>query len=788
MRKYFTWFGIILCVSVLFAVEVGATVPFADDLPDVRLIRQGSGGTPETMAPAFDLDDYVIDNQQTDDSISWSSSVEAGGPAINIDTVSDQLALHEVDVAAVAAAGLYDATFTANAAGDTDEAVSTVKYSEFWLTEPKFTADNRLSFAGADLPRFTYVKLFDGSGAAEDTPALDGSVSPAQTVDFGPLTMYDLTSGAPVREDQGQTVAFGGLGAWVNGNTGAVSLTPSGALSCAVLISIPAVLDGSSFSRGGNWDGAVIMVAPAVKGLSFNSVSGSGDPYETSTLAQDCRFEDIPGTAAVQPDGTPSNSSPQFITGGWRFNGGYAGLTAASIGLVSSGNLGVAGTPANQFAGATSGNALQIAFTPDAAGMGADISSFKLTSVQPGEIYGMSMNIATDIPSAQMALYSNNVKFILQTYIRGDQGYFAGTVVDVAQTTADQQSVGMPVDGQWRQIYMEFRVPELSYALDNTYIGGTGTSNVSSDGFLLFFRASAKANTPAFNVYIDNVYTYCKGMSDLNYADVNDSDDAPIGLIEEGLANGVTAFATYNAINPAVNGDMVDNTFESGASLALNNWRETGSPGYVNVGTPTGQAGIASFGRLNTGGSLELYLTGGTPASSSDGDGIRVATRPIGIRGQTSGDVAILDANGDPIPDLAGEGYYGVSFWMTSNAASCVSNPQVKVYLNEQKPSPNQLTSFSLLGPSNVPAQPDGWYQYSFVGAYPRLGGDRPMLQAIVVIDVGARGGFANRPGGGDYVGTSVPGYNATSHVYIDDLVVHRVRDTNEYWNASLFE
>jgi hypothetical protein len=419
--------------------------------------------------------------------------------------------------------------------------------------------------------------------------------------------------------------------------------------------------------------------------------------------------------------------------------------------------------------------------------MGADISSFKLTPVQPGEIYGVSMNIATDIPSAQVAQYSNNVKFIVQTYIRGDQGYFAGTVVDVAQTTGDQQRVGMPVDGQWRQIYMEFRVPELSFALDNSYVGGTGTSNVSFDGFLLFFRASAKANTPAFNVYVDNVYTYCKGMSDLNFADVNDADDAPIGLIEKGLANGVTAFATYNAISPAVNGAMVDNTFESGSDLTANNWRTSGTPGYVNV-TSTGQAGIASFGRLNTGGSLELYLTGGTPAVASNGDGIRVATRPIAVRGQDSTDVVLLDANGDPIDDLAGEGYYGVSFWMTSNAASCVNNPQIKVYLNEQKPAPNQLTSFALLGPSNVPAQPDGWYQYSFVGAYPQLGPIRPMLQALVVVDVGARGGFRNRPGGGDYTGTNVPGYNATAHVYIDDIAVHRVRDTNEYWNASLFE
>jgi hypothetical protein len=153
MRNYFTWIGLILCVSVLFAVEAGATVPFADDLTDVRLIRSGVG-SPSTMSPAFDLDDYVIDNDTSDDSLTWGVSVEAGGPTVNIDTTSAQLGLHEAEVLAQAAAGLWDATFTADDSSDTADTVSTAKYSSFWLTEPKFTADNRLSIRSAG-PRFT---------------------------------------------------------------------------------------------------------------------------------------------------------------------------------------------------------------------------------------------------------------------------------------------------------------------------------------------------------------------------------------------------------------------------------------------------------------------------------------------------------------------------------------------------------------------------------------------------------------------------------------------------------
>ena len=793
MRKYITCFGLILCVSVMFAVEAGATVPFADDLPDVRLMRSGLG-TPQSMQPAFDLDDYVIDNDTTDGGLSWGVSVEGGGPTVNIDTTSVQLALHEADVLAQAAAGLWDATFTADDTSDIADTVSTLKYADFWLTEPKFTADNRLSFQGSGLPRFTYVKLFDGSDAAENTPALTTYVDevggPAVTVNFGPLTMYDLTSGAPVRVDQGQTVTFGGLGAWVNQNTGAVSLTPSGALSCAVLISIPAVLQASSFDRSGNWDGKVIMVAPAAKTNTFPGWTTLGLPV--GDLAQYCRFENIPGPPApLQPGGAGSSTSGTLITGGWRMDS-VVGLPLPTVSILTPAQMNAlgAGSPgdsANQFAGATSGNALQLAFTPDAAGMAVSINSFKLSPLVPGTIYGFSMNVATDIPAAQIASFAQNVKFVAQGYTRRDNAYFAGSLLGVADP-AGQQTVGLPVDGEWQQVYVELRIPDLSFALDNTYVGGsTGTSQTAFDGMLNFFRVFAQPNTTAFNVYVDNIYIYPKGMSDLNYADVNETGST--GLIEKGLANGNTAvWATYNAVNPATNGKFVDNTFESGSTLADNNWLVSGQPGFVNM-TPSAAFAVATSGRLNTSGSLQCSIGSGTPTGAGEADGGRAKTRPIAVRGQERDGTPILDDAGNPVPNLAGEGYYGVSFWITSGGASCVNNPQIKVYLFEQKPATNQVISFTLLGPPNVPASPDGWYQYSFVGAYPRLRtGERPMQQANVVVDVGAKELWRGAAGAGDYTGTNAPGYLGDANVYIDDIVVHRVRNTEEYWNASLFE
>ena len=795
MRNYFTWIGLILCVSVLFAVEAGATVPFADDLPDVRLIRQGVG-TPESMDPAFDLDDYVIDNDTSDDALTWTYSVEGGGPIVNVDTASLQLGLHEVEVQALSSAGLYDATFEADDLSDTDDTVSTLKYSEFWLTEPKFTADNRLSFKGAGMPRFTFVKLFDGSGAPETTEALSGYISPSASVLFGPLTMYDLTSGAPVRVDQGQAVSFGGLDASVLTSSGRIVLTPSGALSCAVLVSVPAVLDtpGNTFDRAGNWDGKVIMVAPAAKTQTFQ---GQVSVYGAGTLAQYCRFEDIPGSvpAEMQPDGAGSNASPTFITGGWRMNGiGSTPLPTAS--LLTSTGLGstVAGASAKQFAGATSGNALKLAFTSDAAGMACSISTLRLSPLVPGTIYGFSMNVATSIPASEAAeFYARKVKFVAQAYTRADEGYFAGTFVGNA-IAAGQQTVGLPVDGEWRQIYMEMRMPELSFALDNSHIGGTGTTNVSYDGLLNFFRVFVDPDTPDFDVFIDNVYIYNKGMSDLNYADVNEAVTDPdlTGLVEKGLADGVTAFTAYNAQNVSVNGIYTGNDFELGTDLGSNNWRITGMPGLVNVGTPSGAFAVASPGRLQSDGCLQASVTNGTSTVSGEQDGGRAASRPVAIRGKDTTGADILDDAGDPVPNLAGEGYYGISFWLGSNGASCVNNPQIKVYLVEQKPAVNQIQSFTLLGPSNVPASPDGWYQYGFVGAYPKLtDGGQPMQQANIIVDVATKQGWQGAgKGAGDYSGatSTSPGFLGDADVYVDDIVVHRVRDTQEYWNASLFE
>jgi hypothetical protein len=778
MKHCFTWIGLI-CL-VMFSINADATTPFADDLPDVKLAPLGSGSFPTTIDPAFDLDDYVIDNDETDDVLNWSVSVEAGGPTVNIDS-----ALHDVEILGMGSAGLYDATFTVT---DKDtvsrQAASTVKYSEFFVTEPKFTADNRLSFQGASGPRYTYVKLFDGSDSSESTPSLlpylvsDLGTGAAYTVptylSFGPLVAHDLSSGAPVEVARGNTIdVLGALGATVLTPSGSVYLTPTGVLSCAVLISVPAVLD--TFDRSGNWDGSVIMVAPAKKIDTYpavESIFGSNPNHTVNT-----RFEDIPAGAALQPGGAGTNANRAFITAGWRLDqvgtlplGTVSILTPAQLASEDAGNA------ANQFPGATSGNVLQLEQN-NASGtdvMFTNLNSFNITPALPGEVYGLSMNIATDIPAAQAASYQQNVQIQFQIQTKPDNGIIQVGALSFAQGAGVDDMV-LPTDGTWRQIYTEFIVPTLNQQVDGLY-------NMMENGFFVNIRVVVKPSTPAFKVFADNIYVYNKGMSDLNYTDVNDESG---GLVEEGLANGITAFQkTYDRIN---NGSLIDMALESGSTLDDNGWRivGTGRPGVVRDTdfTGNGTAAISSVRtRLLSAGAIAAQIPGGV-ISSTQNDGIRFGTRQISINGLDNTDTQIVGA-----PNKSGEGIYGVSFWVASDAADITENPELRVALQEVRPTLNQSIYTVIVGPSALPVGSGDWTQYSLIGAFPSLSSPSAMTAALLVCDVITLGNRLNLVTPAPY-DVNKPGSDGTATIYVDDFVFHKVDDMGgQYWNYSLFD
>jgi hypothetical protein len=784
MKHCFTWIGLI-CL-VMFSVNADATTPFADDLPDLRLAPQGSSSFPKSLDPAFDLDDYVIDNNQSDDVLSWSSVVETNGPVVNIDGSSAQPALHAVEYMENAQGGLFDVTYTVDDQVDgTDSTVSTVKYSTFFVTEPKFTADNRLSFKGPNKPRFTYVKLSSADGgSAETTPSLlpylvsdlgtGAAFTPPTAFHFGPLLAYDLSTGAPVKVAEGNSIdILGALDAQVLTPSGVVYLTPKNALSCAVLISIPAVLD--TFDDSGDWDGTVIMVAPAKRITTYPAQVGifGANPQ----LIVNTRFENIPAGAALQPGGAGVSGNARFISAGWRLNS-TGSLPTGTVSILTPAQLAAtdAGNAANQFAGATSGNCLEL-LCNNASGtqvMISTLNTFDITPALPGEVYGISMNIATDIPASQAANIQRNVQVALKTQTKPDGNYTAASLLN-DQGTAGLGTMALPVDGKWRQVYTQFTVPKVSQEVDGLY-------NMMPNGFLVNIVVAVRPGTPQFRLFIDNVYIYCKGMSDINVNDVNGEAG---GLVENGLANGVTAIpAVYNRVDPEVN-PLIDMAFESGSDLADNNWVNTGKPGNVLTAWYTGDhtVEIEPTGRLQSSGSMAVQLAHATDPTRNNG--VRFRTKGIALNGRKDDATIIAGA-----PDYTGESYWGLTFWLASAAADITQNPELKVVLQEIRPALNQLFNTVTLGPAAIPTVDQGWVQYSIVGAYPELGLGKAMQAALVecnVVNIGGRQSFIT-PAPYDGTTNGKPGSVGTARIFVDDFVIHKVRDLDTFWNASLFE
>jgi hypothetical protein len=531
-----------------------------------------------------------------------------------------------------------------------------------------------------------------------------------------------------------------------------------------------------------DWDGVTILVAPAKSIQTFNAMTGV---FSSGTLAQDTGFENIPAGADLTVDAAPVAVTRTFVTGGWRWDE-ISGLNLPGIRIVSAGTLAgsVAGDQNNMFPGATSGNSLCIAADNSSSGttMFGRLQSFNITPIQPGEIYGVSMNVSTDIPGNDVANFAQNVKLKISANTQPDFGQFTACArVSAAAGFADAANV-VPTDGVWQQLFTEFRVPALNFSADQGTVGGSGDINLADRGMRVAITLLVSANTPAFNVYIDNVYIYCKGLSDLNYFDSNGDDANSTGVIEKGLAHGVTAFTAYNAQNPGTNGTLISTDFEGVADLGDANWVADSSLGFFsNPSTP--DAGIETQGRGGSGGSLRMALAG-TSSNAGEIYGVRVRTRAIGIAGTDTQGAAIAAG----LPDISGEGHYGVSFWVSTNSASIANNPQVKFSLQERRPTLNQVINSLLIRPSALPTVNDGWHQFSMTGPYPQELSGPAMTQALLVIDQWSLNDFRSATEQGSFSGTNRPGYNSNGTVFIDDINVHRVRDNSAYFDYSIFD
>jgi hypothetical protein len=384
------------------------------------------------------------------------------------------------------------------------------------------------------------------------------------------------------------------------------------------------------------------------------------------------------------------------------------------------------------------------------------------------------MNIATDIPAAQAANFQRNIQLTMKTQTKPDANYQAASLL-TDQGSAGLGAMALPTDGKWRQVYTQFIVPKVSQEVDGLY-------NMMPNGFLMNFTVTVKPGCPQFRMFIDNVYIYSKGMSDLNVSDVNGEAG---GLVEKGLANGVTAIpAVYNRVDPEVN-PLIDMSFESGPTLADNTWVDTGKPGNVLTAWYTADHTVAiePTGRLQSAGSMAVQLAHVTDPTRNNG--VRFRTKGIALNGRKDDATIIAGA-----PDYTGESYWGLTFWIASAAADITQNPEIKVSFMEIRPALNQSFNAMTLGPTGIPTVDQGWVQYSLVGAYSELGLGNAMQAAILecsVVNVGGRQSFVT-PAPYDGTTKGKPGSVGTAKIFLDDFVIHKVRDLDAYWNASLFE
>jgi hypothetical protein len=617
------------------------------------------------------------------------------------------------------------------------------------------------------------------------------------------------------------TLILGGLQASVNLTTGEVFLTPSANATpaCALILAIPAYTGASFDAATSNWDGRTIVVAPALTHdiRPAGTVQTTyGDIYgvDNASLALDTGFDNIPAGGALQPSNGSETVSPSagntFVTGSWRIStNANALLNTGDVSILTEAEAISRGLHTNAFPGATSGNLLCITLGTDE---GVALQSFNITPIAPGEIYGISMNATTGIDSggAQVDDYADSVALIGFANTNPGFGVLNSIAYLNATATEDpglgiENGVSVPTDKVWRKIYWELATTDLEANRSETPIGGSGTVDFMGLGMRLDIRFTTFGSVPAdYSWYVDNIYVYCKGVSDLNFFDANDADGSSEStgtseLPENGLAPAVTAFTMYNPQNPGSNGTTVDGGFnDTSTGLATaNNWVNPDSGAGLIVQNTAGVPNtdfnvvhevIASLGRHGSG-AFHAQLTDAAGRSADvlnpENHGFRVRTRGVAVDGLDTTGAAISGA-----PDISGEGLFGVSFWVKSSAVSIVDLPQVKVALTDLRPTQNQMIMSTLLDPSALPTVDQGWHQYYLIASYPKItslkGGNRmtvsmeplAMTAKKTSIDVAF----------GAYSGNNRPGFDGDASIYLDDVQVHRLGNNDEYYNHSLFD
>jgi len=733
MKKFVAVPAIIALVLVL-SLNVQATAPIVDDIPDVKMIY-GAGDA----ADIFDLNDYVVDFDDGDAGLTWSgvaSGYTADSPAISIDgnNVATIGGLAISDYGEI----VWSATETSGSQEGSDASV--VTYSDFWLTRPSLTAalfaydDSSIEVQPVYVVRDVTTTLESGASllSGSGLSTADWTVNMRGLID---RTTYPLVTNVAGVSTYGLNVAINADGTF--------TIDPGSTLTAPLEIGFRASKDATDAPKD-EWSGARVIAAQDI----LPRESNSGD-----ILKEHC-FENTGLTVLPNDDTAPFKDVSD--TYGWSAyypSGSFVDYTAlgatadavCSIVDISS----VSGLPEGPVGGPLPwGSCLKMNMP---MGSGNLIYSAKYDYPDPGDTLCLEFWVATDVPTDQAKE---------RPIFRG--GFSTSQPTHELSEFEAKAGVGsaLPLAGEgWVKI-------------QTYYTAQVNTSLTTVDHFrvILFTIRRPKTYTSDINVYVDNVSVY-KVKSPI---DVTNYRSEPM-VMKDALAYGSTAIGMGDY--PST--DDLEGTFERTTSKASH----TDPVEICGIFDLSANVTGANFNTLGSGDytlavSADNNFTYSSAASKSLKIGINAsafnytAGSPLSVVSLTTLDPCDLYGQG-----INGTGIYGLTFWMRTSAVTYYSDtgtgkyghiPTVRYGIYDGGPEdPNTTFVYSKQNSASaMPVLADGWKKFSII--YPASNTDLRGLMLAYYIICGSLQGSAD-------------------FVYIDDITFQKVQDKANYYDDSLF-
>lgn len=732
MKKFVAVPAIISLVLVL-SFNVQATAPIVDDIPDIRIIRGGAG--PDAI---FDLDDYVIDYDDADSTLTWTSDTTGGGfdsaPSI---TITGGV----VDIGGSVASDHGTATFEA-ADGETvpqtgsDDVVIT--YSDFWLSRPSLS-DALVAYLDTTIEVQPVYVVRD----ATTTIASGGSLT-SETVDWtvNMRGLFDRTTYPRVTglSNYGMTVAIAGDGTF--------TIDPSSTLTEAIEIGFRASKSGTGTPPKDDWGGARVIATQDI----LPRESSSGDLLKEHCF-EGTGLTEVPTSveATTFPDVSSDYGWSAYYAGsslGVPDYSGFMGTYSQTAAQVTFVDVGDEGLPEGAVGGPLPWGTCWKINMPVASGN--LIYSAKHDYPDPGDTLCCEFWVATDVPPAasnERPLFRGGFTTTNPTHELSEFEY------------KDGRGSPLPLDGQgWKkvQVYYTAQIFNAPTPVDNFRV-------------VLFAIRKPKALMSDINLYVDNLAIY-KVKPPIDVADLR-ADPITMG---DDLAYGATAIGMGSY--PST--DELDGTFERVTSKAGNT-----DPILINgIGDLTPYLNPTKYNPL-TGSdyTLEISSTYNYTFSESAGKSLKIAISDFNYDAGSLKSVVSLTTF-DPCnlldQGLMGYGYFGLTFWMRCDA---------ETYYQDTGPAPYghiPTVRYGMYdgGTFTIPERVGIVYsKQSNASAMPILADGWRKNNIIMPINTSAQGVMLSfYTICGNQQGSDDP-------IYLDDITFHKVTDPVNYYDDSLF-